>query len=103
MKRILLLSLLFFLSINTSIGQKEKFKSLFIYNFTKYIKWPDTYNAGKFVIGVFGDSQIIESITAMANSKKMTGNGVVFEVKVYTTVDEIDDCNILYISENNQL
>jgi len=101
MKRILLLSLLFFLTINTSIGQKGKFKSLFIYNFTKYIKWPDSYNTGKFVIGVFGDSDIIESLNAMANAKKMTGNGAIFVVKLYKTIDEIDDCNILYISENS--
>lgn len=101
MKRILLLSLLFFLAINTSIGQKGKYQSLFIYNFTKYIKWPDSYNTGKFVIGVFGDSPIIPSIKSMTSAKKMTGSGAVFEVRLYRTVDEIDDCNILIVSENS--
>lgn len=100
MKRILLLSSLFFLIISTSNGQKEKYQSLFIYNFTKYIKWPDSYNSGKFVIGVYGDSPIIESLNSMALSKKMTGSGAVIEVKKYSNINEIGDCNILFVSEN---
>jgi hypothetical protein len=100
MKRILLISLLFFVIVGTSNGQKEKYQSLFIYNFTKYIKWPESYNSGKFVIGVYGNSPIIEAINSMAASKKMTGNGAVIVVREYNTVDEIDDCNILFVSES---
>lgn len=100
MKKILLTSFLFFVLANTCFAQKEKYQSLFIYNFSKYIKWPDSYNSGKFVIGVIGDSPIIESIKSMANSKKTTKTGSVIEVKIYGSVDEIDDCNILFVSKN---
>ena len=100
MKKILLLFLLVLVFFNTSIAQKDKYQSLFIYNFTKYIKWPDSYNSGKFVIGVIGNSNVVESIKSMAASKKKTGNGSVIEVKKYASVDEIDNCNILFVSQN---
>lgn len=100
MKKFLLIPLLFFIVITSSNAQKEKYQSLFIYNFSKYIKWPDSYNSGKFVIGVIGDSPIINSINSMASTKKKTSDGLVIEVKVCESVDEIGDCNILFVSEN---
>jgi len=100
MKRGLLLFLLVFVLFSTSNAQKEKYQSLFIYNFTKYIKWPDSYNSGKFIIGIIGNSPVIESVKSMAASKKKTGNGAVIEVRKYASVSEIDDCNILFVSNN---
>lgn len=100
MKKVLLLFLLVFILFNTSNAQKEKYQSLFIYNFTKYIKWPDSYNSGKFVIGVIGNSAVIESINSMATSKKKTGNGAAIEVRKYASISDIDDCNILFVSNN---
>jgi hypothetical protein len=100
MRRTLLLIFLFTLIFSTSYAQKEKYQSLFIYNFTKYIKWPDSYNSGKFVIGVIGKSNILESLNAMASSKKKTVNDAVIEVKIYGSVDEIGNCNILFVTEN---
>ena len=31
-----------------------KIKAIYIYNFTKYIEWPDSYKEGSFVIGFIG-------------------------------------------------
>ena len=81
-----------------SFAQKEKYESLFIYNFTKYIKWPDAYNEGRFLIGVLGNSDIYGSLQTMANTKKKTGAGAAIEVKKYESIEEMDDCNILFIS-----
>lgn len=101
MKKIIISLLLVSTFVNYSQAQKEKYQSLFIYNFTKYIEWPNSYNSGKFVIGVIGDTEISESIMAMAKSKKKTGNGFVMEVKNFSSVDQIEDCNILFVSEEN--
>ena len=100
MKKILLIFFLMMAIVSISHAQKEKYQSLFIYNFTKYIKWPDSYNSDKFVIGVLGDSEILASLNVMALSKKKTGNGQILEVKKYSSVDEIDECNILFVSES---
>ncbi len=97
----------FFLVIGLIVGfagfshaQKEKYQSLFIYNFTKYIKWPDTYSPNTFVIGVIGSSTIINELTAMAESKKQTLGGATLQVKKYNSIDEIGACHILFVSDN---
>ena len=100
MKRIFLLSLFIIAIAYSGYGQKEKYQSLFIYNFTKYIKWPESYNSGKFVIGVIGNSNIVEALNAMASAKKKTVSGAELEVKKYNSISEIDDCNILFVSQN---
>jgi len=81
-------------------AQKEKYESLFIYNFTKYIKWPDSYNKGKFTIAVIGKSNILGALESMADSKKKTGTGALLEVTSYTSVSDIGTCNILFVSED---
>ena len=99
-KRILLLFLATTLISTVSYAQKEKYQSLFIYNFSKYIKWPESYNSGKFVIGVIGSSPILQNLKTMTQSKKKTASGAVLEVVKYNSVDEIDDCNILFVSSD---
>ena len=100
MKRILLIFFVFTIFSSISFAQKEKYQSLFIYNFTKYIKWPESYNGEKFVIGVIGNSEILSALNEMASSKKKTGTGEVIEIKKYSSVENIDDCNILFVSND---
>ncbi|EMR02921.1 YfiR family protein [Cesiribacter andamanensis] len=76
-------------------GTDYKFHTVFIYNFTKYIKWPDEAPAGSFVIGVLGKSGITEPLKEMAATK--TVNGKPIEIKIYNTVEEIKDCHMMFI------
>ena len=92
---------LFIVMISLSgYGQKEKYQSLFIYNFTKHIEWPKSYNVGEFVIGVIGSSDIIESLNSMASRKKRIVTGQIIEVKKFNTIAEIGKCNILFVSKD---
>ncbi len=100
MKRIILIVVLLIGFFGYSQAQKEKYQSLFIYNFTKYIKWPDTYSPNSFVIAVIGNSAILDDLNGMAASKKQTSGGATIEIKKYNSVDEIGVCHILFISEN---
>jgi hypothetical protein len=54
-------------------AQDEKFKAIFIYNFTKYINWPAS--EGDFVINVLGDEAITREMGEIA-TKKTVGNSV---------------------------
>jgi len=100
MKRIFLVVVFLIGVFGYSQAQKEKYQSLFIYNFTKYIKWPDTYSPNSFVIAVIGNSAIIDELNGMAASKKQTASGATLEIKKYNSVDEIGVCHILFVSEN---
>jgi hypothetical protein len=83
-------------SFQSAWAQKEKFHSIFIYNFSKYVKWPDAQNSGKFVIGVLGKSAIQKDLISMAATKKVSGMSI--EIKQFSSPAEISDCHILFVS-----
>lgn len=75
-----------------------KFHTVFIYNFTKYIKWPDEASSGNFVIGILGKSGIADPLKEMASSK--TVNGRTIEIKTFNSVDDIKDCHMLFLPQD---
>lgn len=80
-----------------------KYHTVFMYNFTKYIKWPDASIGNEFVIGVLGKSDIVEPLEKMAESKSVNGKNIV--VKTFKTIEEISGCQMLFVpeSKSNQL
>ena len=81
-------------------NSNTKIKATFIYNFTKYINWPDKYKQGNFVIGVLGTTSFYNDLTALL-AKKSVGDQN-FEVKSYTTVESVSSvCHILFIPAEN--
>ena len=89
--------LLVLVSIIPARAQKEKYHSIFIYNFSKYVKWPEAQSSGTFIIGVLGSTSIQKDLITMASSKKV--NGMSIEVKQFESVEEVEGCHILYVSE----
>lgn len=78
--------------VNT-FGQNEKFKALFIYNFTNYIEWPSGNKS--FVITVLGESPIIGELQAISKIKKV--GSLPIEVQKINTSGEIGNAQILYV------
>ena len=91
-----LVLLVFGISLFT-YGQDDKFKALFMYNFTKYLEWPADLKSGNFVIGVYGASPIIQELEIIAQ-KKMVGNQPI-SVRRFNSPEEISRCHMLYIPE----
>lgn len=79
-------------------GQDEKFKAIFIYNFTKYIEWPSKSTGGTFIICVLGSDAIIAELEGIAG-KKMVGPMKIFVKKVNSPA-EIGQCHIVYIPQS---
>lgn len=88
---------LLFVSINVK-GQEEKFKAVFMYNFTKYLQWPNSKHSGDFVIGVYGASPIFNELTVIAE-KKGVGTQKIVVVKI-SEPSKISKCHIVYLPEN---
>lgn len=81
-----------------------KMKGLFIYNFARYIKWPEHMEAGDFIVGVLGEYDgLLNELKTMSQNKKAGDQS--FMVVKYDNIDQINRSHILYIvSENsNQL
>jgi hypothetical protein len=77
-------------------AQEEKFKAIFIYNFTKYVSWPA--KSGNFVISVLGSNDIIFEIESIA-AKRLVGNSKI-EVNQVSSPADINNCNIIFISQD---
>jgi hypothetical protein len=93
-----LISLLLFLGIFlTTNAQEEKFKALFLYNFTKYIEWPSSVQQGNFVIGVLGDTSFEELLSTMLVGKKVGNQSIV--VKYFNSTNNVENCQLLFLSK----
>jgi hypothetical protein len=55
-------------------------KTLFIYNFTKYIEWPSAERKNVFEIDVVGESDIIKPLEQLARNKKINQKPIVIKV-----------------------
>lgn len=103
MKKILAILIISFLAL--SAGEKSndqkldtnaKIKAVYIYNFTKYIEWPEEYQMQEFVVGILGnDEALFNELEKMAKVKKV-GNRK-FSIVHFSQVSAIDRCNILFI------
>lgn len=89
--------LIFGISLVT-YGQDEKFKALFMYNFTKYLEWPATQKTGDFIIAVFGNSPIVQELEIIAQKRSVGNQSIV--VRKYNSPQEISRCHILFIPES---
>lgn len=96
---ILMLGIFFMFSLTEARAQKEKYHSLFIYNFSKYVKWPEGQQSGDFVIAVIGSDNMAKTLKAMASNKKVSGHNIV--IKEYNNSSEVGSCHILYVAEGS--
>lgn len=83
------------LLVGQMYGQNEKFKALFIFNFTKYIEWPTSSTDKVFTIAVFGDSPIFSELESISKLKNV-GKASINIKKVYN-VSEIGNAHIVYL------
>lgn len=98
MKKFLVLTLLLCAGWIGANAQKEKFKALFIYNFTKNVEWPAQVKNNQFVIGVIGSSEMSAELQTIAQTQKV-GN---MSIKVVncSSPGELEYCHLVYLSSN---
>lgn len=96
MRKFLLFALFMCLFIGPGSAQGDKFKALFIFNFTKYVEWSGDYKTGDFVIAVYGSSDVFSSLQIIGQSKTV-GNQPIRVIKV-NSPSEASKCNVFYVT-----
>jgi len=96
MKKLGLIFILFLGFQQFSTAQNEKFKALFIYNFAKHLQWPEDRCGGTFVVGVMGDTEVLDElqefvVRRLQHFNYMSSIG-------FSALDELEYCQILYIA-----
>jgi len=86
--------------VDQSEEASARIKAIYIYNFTKYIEWPDNYKEGNFVIGVIGsNAALMGELNHMAASKTVGSQKL--EIRSVTNPTEAAQCHIIYILTDN--
>lgn len=94
-----LIAAILFVATGTAKAQQVDYKyhTVFMYNFTKYIKWPENASGNEFVIGILGTSPITGHLEKMAQSKTVNGKPIV--VKTFNNSTEVAGCHMLFLPE----
>lgn len=69
--------------------------SMMVYNFIRYVQWPDHNESGEFVIGVVGNNDVFATLNQWYGGKPRAGKTYV--IKKFNSAAEITDCHVVFI------
>ncbi len=102
LKRLLLVLLLISLSANANnISREYKIKAAFIYNFTKFVMWPQhnpNSDNDSFNVCILGDDRLTAA-TETIQGKLV--HGKVLQIKYITNASENGGCEIIFLAISN--
>jgi hypothetical protein len=74
-------------------------KAAYLYNFTRFVEWPDDAVRSAFIIGVVGHKDLSEYLEAIVSGEKINNRPI--RVRYFRNLNEVDDCNILFLSSTD--
>jgi hypothetical protein len=72
--------------------------SMMVYNFIKYVQWPDHTESGEFVIGVVGNADLFTTLNTWYGGKPRGGKTYV--IKKYNSAAEVANCHVVFIDKS---
>lgn len=83
--------------IDGNEGNEYQIKAMFVFNFIKYVEWPETNLKTEFTIGVIGESEITGPLERIAQQKKV-GDKKITVRKL--AIDDDAQCDIIIVSRS---
>ena len=71
--------------------------SMMVFNFTKYVQWPDHDATGEFVIGVIGNTEVYNTLNGWYAGK--TRGSKTYVIKKFASAADVTDCHVLFIDK----
>ncbi len=78
-----------------------KIKANYINRFARNLVWPSYAIGHDFVVGIIGDASTVDEISSVLTNQQVKNKKIV--VKHFTSINEIEQCPILYISSTSRL
>ncbi len=72
--------------------------SMMVFNFVKYVQWPANDENKEFVIGVVGNNEIYNTLSAWYGGKAK-GNKT-YVIKKFNNASEVTDCQVVFIDRS---
>src|ERR1041384_1080396 len=94
----LFLTALMAIAVGTVVAQERpthEIHAAMLYNFIKYVQWPNESEAGEFVVGVIGDENVFNTLKQWYDGKP---KGVKkYVIKNLASADEASSCQVVYV------
>jgi hypothetical protein len=68
-----------------------------LFNFIKYVQWPNEGDGGEFVVGVIGDDNVFNTLNQWYNGKQKGSKKYV--IKKLTSATESSNCQVVYVGK----
>jgi hypothetical protein len=72
--------------------------SMMVYNFIKYVQWPDHSESGEFVIGVVGNADVYNTLNAWYGGKPRGGK--MYTIKKFNSASDVTACHVVFIDKS---
>lgn len=100
MKKLFLSVLLASLTLFVSAQERpaHEIHSAMLYNFIKYVQWPNEGDGGDFVVGVIGDDLVFNTLKGWYDGKPKGSKKYV--IKKLASASEADNCQVVYVGRS---
>jgi hypothetical protein len=69
-----------------------------LYNFIKYVQWPNETEPGEFVVGVIGEEKVFNTLKSWYDGKPKGTKKYV--IKLLASAAEAGDCQVVYVGKS---
>jgi hypothetical protein len=96
-----ILAVIFFAGTSSVFAQERsesEVYSMMMFNFTRYVQWPDSNQPGEFVIGVVGNNEILTTLSTWYSGKPRGTKTYV--IKKFNSAADVTDCQVVFIDKS---
>jgi hypothetical protein len=97
----LFLSILLGATVATAIAQERpthEIHAAMLYNFIKYVQWPNEGEPGDFVVGVIGDENVFTTLKTWYDGKAKGSKKYV--IRKLSSAAEAEGCQVVYVGRS---
>jgi len=89
-------------SVKSADRPMHEIHSMLMFNFIKYVEWPEASKSGNFVIGVYGDDEVLATLKTFYTNRSVKGQNV--QIVKITDVNTVNNAHVVYLADdmNNQ-
>lgn len=100
MKKLFFLGILFCLFSNLAAQERptHEIHAAMLYNFIKYVQWPNETEAGEFVVGVIGDENVFNTLKQWYDGKPKGTKK--YSIRKLSSASEASDCQVVYVGKS---
>lgn len=100
MKKLLFSGIILCLFSNLQAQERpiHEIHAAMLYNFIKYVQWPNETEAGEFVVGVIGDENVFNTLKQWYDGKPKGTKK--YAIRKLAAATEAGDCQVVYVAKS---